>query len=115
MLSKRNLYRYAAGYAGIPFEQEELRIAMGPHVLMEDGQPLDYDAVAASSYLKVGGCASVVYYYENVLLAAYKLSPVDPCGGLVWGGRENASVCALEGKKGLRRSRRWSCACACEE
>uniref|UniRef100_A0A7S0SQR8 Arginine biosynthesis bifunctional protein ArgJ, chloroplastic n=1 Tax=Mantoniella antarctica TaxID=81844 RepID=A0A7S0SQR8_9CHLO len=42
----------AAGYAGVPFEQEALRIAMGPHVLMEDGQPLDYDATAASMYLK---------------------------------------------------------------
>ena len=42
----------AAGYAGVPFEQEALRIALGPHVLMEEGQPLDYDEAAASSYLK---------------------------------------------------------------
>ena len=34
------------------FEQSDLRIALGPHVLMERGQPLDYDAVAASAYLK---------------------------------------------------------------
>jgi len=42
----------AAGYAGVDFEQSDLRIALGPHVLMERGQPLDYDAVAASAYLK---------------------------------------------------------------
>lgn len=34
------------------FEQEDLRIQLGPHLLMENGQPLAYDAVEASAYLK---------------------------------------------------------------
>lgn len=42
----------AAGYAGIPFRQEDLRIALGPHVLMEEGQPLPFDEKEASTYLK---------------------------------------------------------------
>jgi len=42
----------AAGYAGVPFEQDDLRIQMGPHVLMEDGQPLGFDATTVSGYMK---------------------------------------------------------------
>uniref|UniRef100_A0A7S0KIV9 Arginine biosynthesis bifunctional protein ArgJ, chloroplastic n=1 Tax=Micromonas pusilla TaxID=38833 RepID=A0A7S0KIV9_MICPS len=42
----------AAGYSGVHFEQEDLRIQLGPHLLMENGQPLAYDAVEASAYLK---------------------------------------------------------------
>lgn len=42
----------AAGYSGVHFEQEDLRIQLGPHLLMENGQPLDYDAKEASAYLR---------------------------------------------------------------
>ena len=42
----------AAGYAGVPFEQDDLRIALGPNLLMENGQPLEYDEKVASAYLK---------------------------------------------------------------
>ena len=42
----------AAGYSGVHFEQEDLRIQLGSHLLMENGQPLDYDAEEASAYLK---------------------------------------------------------------
>jgi glutamate N-acetyltransferase / amino-acid N-acetyltransferase len=42
----------AAGRAGVPFEQESLRIQLGEIVLMENGQPLTFDRVAASNYLK---------------------------------------------------------------
>jgi glutamate N-acetyltransferase/amino-acid N-acetyltransferase len=42
----------AAGYSGVHFEQEDLCIKLGPHTLMENGQPLDYDAKDASAYLK---------------------------------------------------------------
>jgi len=42
----------AAGYAGIPFRQEDMRIALGPHVLMEAGQPLPFDEKEASAYMK---------------------------------------------------------------
>lgn len=42
----------AAGRAGVPFEQESLRIQLGEIVLMENGQPLVFDRAAASNYLK---------------------------------------------------------------
>jgi glutamate N-acetyltransferase / amino-acid N-acetyltransferase len=42
----------AAGRAGVIFEQENLRIQLGDFLLMENGQPLPFDAEAASNYLK---------------------------------------------------------------
>ncbi|MEM9922656.1 MAG: bifunctional ornithine acetyltransferase/N-acetylglutamate synthase [Cyanobacteria bacterium P01_D01_bin.50] len=42
----------AAGRAGVPFEQDDLRIQMGNLLLMEKGQPLEFDRKAASAYLK---------------------------------------------------------------
>ncbi|KAI3937944.1 hypothetical protein MKX01_027871 [Papaver californicum] len=44
-----------AGYAGIPFSQNELRIALGDILLMDGGQPLPFDRNAASDYLKEAG------------------------------------------------------------
>ena len=42
----------AAGRAGVPFQQEDLRIMIGNFLLMENGQPLPFDRAAASAYLK---------------------------------------------------------------
>lgn len=42
----------AAGRAGVPFEQSDLRIQMGDFLLMEKGQPLEFDRKAASAYLQ---------------------------------------------------------------
>lgn len=42
----------AAGRAGVPFEQDDLRIQLGDFLLMEAGQPLEFDRKAASAYLK---------------------------------------------------------------
>ncbi|NMG11683.1 bifunctional ornithine acetyltransferase/N-acetylglutamate synthase [Brasilonema sp. UFV-L1] len=42
----------AAGRAGVPFEQENLKIKLGDFLLMENGQPLSFDRKAASEYLK---------------------------------------------------------------
>ena len=42
----------AAGRAGVVFHQEDLQIKLGEFVMMENGQPLDYDRAAASNYLK---------------------------------------------------------------
>jgi glutamate N-acetyltransferase / amino-acid N-acetyltransferase len=42
----------AAGRAGVAFEQENLRIQMGNFLLMEHGQPLQFDRAGASAYLK---------------------------------------------------------------
>ncbi|XP_031487741.1 arginine biosynthesis bifunctional protein ArgJ, chloroplastic [Nymphaea colorata] len=45
----------AAGYSGIPFNPNDLRISLGEILLMEGGQPLPFDREAASAYLKQAG------------------------------------------------------------
>ncbi|XP_031374737.1 arginine biosynthesis bifunctional protein ArgJ, chloroplastic [Punica granatum] len=45
----------AAGYAGIPFPPNKLRILLGDILLMEGGQPQHFDRAAASSYLRKAG------------------------------------------------------------
>lgn len=42
----------AAGRSGVAFEQEQLRVQLGTMVLMEHGQPLEFDRAAASAYMK---------------------------------------------------------------
>ena len=42
----------AAGKAGIPFEQGDLRVQLGDFLLMEHGNPQVFDREAASAYLK---------------------------------------------------------------
>lgn len=42
----------AAGRGGVVFEQENLRIQLGNFLLMENGQPLQFDREGASKYLK---------------------------------------------------------------
>ncbi|WP_017293467.1 bifunctional ornithine acetyltransferase/N-acetylglutamate synthase [Geminocystis herdmanii] len=42
----------AAGRAGVQFNQDDLMIKLGDFLLMERGQPLPFDRVAASNYLK---------------------------------------------------------------
>ena len=42
----------AAGYSGVDYEQGDVKIMLGDMVLMDVGQPLEFDAVAASAYLK---------------------------------------------------------------
>ena len=42
----------AAGRAGVKFHQEDLQIKLGDFLLMERGQPLEFDRQAASNYLK---------------------------------------------------------------
>ncbi|GMH33393.1 hypothetical protein BSKO_01227 [Bryopsis sp. KO-2023] len=42
----------AVGYSGAKFPPESLDIFIGPHALMRNGTPLDFDASAVSSYLK---------------------------------------------------------------
>ncbi|MEW5302776.1 MAG: hypothetical protein WDW36_005524 [Sanguina aurantia] len=42
----------AAGYSGIIFNQEEMGVSIGATKLMDKGQPLEFDKVLASQYLK---------------------------------------------------------------
>ncbi len=42
----------AAGYSGVKFDERTLTLWMGDMLLYRDGQPLPFDAVTASAYLK---------------------------------------------------------------
>ncbi|NJP10934.1 MAG: bifunctional ornithine acetyltransferase/N-acetylglutamate synthase, partial [Leptolyngbyaceae cyanobacterium RU_5_1] len=50
----------AAGRAGVPFNQDDLRIQLGDFLMMERGQPQPFDRVAANAYLKQQAAASIL-------------------------------------------------------
>lgn len=39
-------------YTGVPYDQRAMRVKLGETLLMDAGQPLDFDATAASTYLR---------------------------------------------------------------
>ena len=41
----------AAGYSGVVFDQDNLMVKLGDTLLMDNGQPLEFDAKLASKYL----------------------------------------------------------------
>ncbi|XP_002978127.2 arginine biosynthesis bifunctional protein ArgJ, chloroplastic isoform X2 [Selaginella moellendorffii] len=45
----------AAGYSGVDFDPQELEIRLGSFVLMQKGQPLEFDRAAAKDYLRAAG------------------------------------------------------------
>ncbi|PHM09135.1 bifunctional ornithine acetyltransferase/N-acetylglutamate synthase [Nostoc sp. 'Peltigera malacea cyanobiont' DB3992] len=56
----------AAGRAGVPFEQENLQIKLGNFLMLENGQPLQFDRAAASAYLKKA--AAGAYLQQDTVL-----------------------------------------------
>ncbi|MDX2216945.1 MAG: bifunctional ornithine acetyltransferase/N-acetylglutamate synthase [Oculatellaceae cyanobacterium bins.114] len=72
----------AAGRAGVPFEQNELRIQLGDFVLMEHGQPLAFDRPAASAYLKQASQGE--YLKTDTVLVSVCLGH-GPGSGIAWG------------------------------
>jgi glutamate N-acetyltransferase/amino-acid N-acetyltransferase len=57
----------AAGRAGVPFDQANLRVQLGDILLMKDGQPLSFDRQAASDYLTQTAADSTVERDGQVL------------------------------------------------
>ncbi|MBW4574879.1 MAG: bifunctional ornithine acetyltransferase/N-acetylglutamate synthase [Aphanothece sp. CMT-3BRIN-NPC111] len=72
----------AAGRAGVPFEQENLRIQLGDFLLMENGQPLAFDRAAASAYLKQA--ATAAYLKEDTVLILVSIGN-GSASGKAWG------------------------------
>eukprot|EP00879_Flechtneria_rotunda_P004665 GHRR01004926.1.p1 GENE.GHRR01004926.1~~GHRR01004926.1.p1 ORF type:complete len:472 (+),score=181.16 GHRR01004926.1:169-1584(+) len=68
----------AAGYSGIQFDQNDLAVRLGDIQLMEAGQPLAFDAKAASKYLK-DTCSvhGTVHIYVSI--------GKGPGTGMAWG------------------------------
>ncbi len=56
----------AAGRAGVTFHQEDLQIKLGNFLLMENGQPIEFDRKAASNYLKQA--AEGAYLQDDTVL-----------------------------------------------
>jgi glutamate N-acetyltransferase/amino-acid N-acetyltransferase len=72
----------AAGRAGVPFDQNNLRVQLGDFVLMEHGQPLAFDRPAASAYLKQASQGE--YLKTDTVLVSVSLGQ-GPGSGTAWG------------------------------
>lgn len=72
----------AAGRAGVPFEQENLQIKLGNFLMLENGQPLQFDRVAASDYLKKAAIGT--YLQEDTVLISVNVGNGHG-SGKAWG------------------------------
>jgi glutamate N-acetyltransferase / amino-acid N-acetyltransferase len=72
----------AAGRAGVPFEQDQLRVQLGEFLLMENGQPLAFDRSAASSYMKQAAAGE--YLKADTVLVTISVGN-GPGSGMAWG------------------------------
>jgi glutamate N-acetyltransferase/amino-acid N-acetyltransferase len=68
----------ACRYAEVAYDPKELNIMLGDIVLMEKGQPLPFDAKAASDYLK-STCAEHGTVYITLSVGS------GPGSGVAWG------------------------------
>jgi glutamate N-acetyltransferase/amino-acid N-acetyltransferase len=72
----------AAGRAGVPFEQENLRIKLGDFLMMDYGQPLAFDRGGASAYLKQAAAGD--YLKTDTVLLTISVGN-GPGKGTAWG------------------------------
>jgi glutamate N-acetyltransferase/amino-acid N-acetyltransferase len=72
----------AAGRAGVLFEQNDLRIQLGNLLLMENGQPLEFDRVAASNYIKQAAAGE--YLKQDTVLVSVSVGHGSG-SGTAWG------------------------------
>jgi len=72
----------AAGRAGVPFEQGDLRVQLGNFLLMDQGQPLPFDRPAASAYMKQA--AQEEYLKGDTVLVSVSVGEGQG-SGVAWG------------------------------
>jgi glutamate N-acetyltransferase/amino-acid N-acetyltransferase len=72
----------AAGRAGVLFEQNDLRIQLGNFLLMENGQPLEFDRAAASNYIKQASAGE--YLKQDTVLVSVSVGHGSG-SGIAWG------------------------------
>lgn len=72
----------AAGRAGVRFEQDRLQVQLGNFRLMEQGQPLAFDRVAASTYLNEK--AAGAYLQDDTVVIQISVGS-GPGEGKAWG------------------------------
>ncbi len=72
----------AAGRAGVSFKQEDLQIKLGNILLIDRGQPIEFDRAAASNYLKQA--AAGAYLKEDTVLISVSVGNNSGIGK-AWG------------------------------
>ncbi len=72
----------AAGRAGVPFDQDSLRVQLGDFLLMEHGQPLAFDRPAASTYMKTAAAGE--YLKTDTVLVRVSVGSGGG-SGIAWG------------------------------
>ncbi len=72
----------AAGRAGVPFDQENLRIQLGEFVMLDQGQPQPFDRQAANEYLKQAAAGE--YLKNDTVLIQVDLG-AGSGSGVAWG------------------------------
>ncbi|UBF29357.1 bifunctional ornithine acetyltransferase/N-acetylglutamate synthase [Kovacikia minuta CCNUW1] len=72
----------AAGRAGVSFNQDDLQIKLGNFLMMQNGQPQDFDRVAANAYLKTA--AAGAYLKEDTVLISVSVGNGSG-SGIAWG------------------------------
>jgi glutamate N-acetyltransferase / amino-acid N-acetyltransferase len=72
----------AAGRAGVPFEQDSLRVQLGDFLLMDYGQPLPFDRAGASAYIKQAAAGE--YLKSDTVLVAVSVGK-GTGAGMAWG------------------------------
>jgi glutamate N-acetyltransferase / amino-acid N-acetyltransferase len=72
----------AAGRAGVPFEQDQLRVQLGDFLLMEHGQPLAFDRPGASEYMKTAAAGE--YLKSDTVRVAVSVGS-GAGRGIAWG------------------------------
>ncbi|KAI0561920.1 glutamate N-acetyltransferase / amino-acid N-acetyltransferase [Gracilaria domingensis] len=76
----------AAGRANAPFDVSKLKISLGDHLLMENGNPLPFDAVAASQYMKKKAKAAEEHYLSEKDTVVIGVEVGNGSGeGVAWG------------------------------
>ncbi|MGP1383675.1 MAG: bifunctional ornithine acetyltransferase/N-acetylglutamate synthase [Thainema sp.] len=72
----------AAGRAGVPFDQENLRIQLGDFVMIDQGQPQPFDRQAANAYLQQAAAGE--YLQSDTVLIQVDLG-AGSGSGVAWG------------------------------
>ncbi|MBD2137375.1 bifunctional ornithine acetyltransferase/N-acetylglutamate synthase [Anabaena sp. FACHB-1237] len=72
----------AAGRAGVPFEQDDLSIKLGDFLLFQNGQPVNFDKAAASTYLKQA--AEGAYLQDDTVKISVNIGSGNS-SGKAWG------------------------------
>ena len=72
----------AAGRAGVCFDPEAVALWLGPHQLMANGEPLNFDRPAASLYLQTKGSGK---YLESDQVDIHLVVGSGSGAGRAWG------------------------------